>query len=175
MIRVKLTSILVNDQDRARRFYTDMLGFQIKHDIPMGGASWLTLVAPDDAGGVELLLEPTGHPASVTYQQVLYNDGIPLAQLYTEDLAAEYARLKAKCVIFSRRAAGDGPDEIRRLRRHMRQSHPPRRRLRPPRAAAATGRASVRDCKQSVQGAQWACGLCKNDTGRTAHRTSLHR
>ncbi len=100
MIRVKLISILVNDQNRARRVYTDMLGFGIKHDIPLGGAAWLTLVAPDDAGGVELLLEPTGHPAAVTLQQALYKDGIPLAQLYTEDIAAEFARLKAKGVAF---------------------------------------------------------------------------
>lgn len=112
MIRVKLTSILVNDQDRARRFYTEKLGFQVKHDIPMGGASWLTLVAPDDAGGVELLLEPTGHLASVTYQQVLYNDGIPLAQLYTEDLAVEYARLKAKGVIFRGEPQAMGPTKF---------------------------------------------------------------
>ena len=100
MIRVKLMSILVGDQDRARRFYTDVLGFSIKHDIPVGGAAWLTLVAPDDAGGVELLLEPTGHPAAVALQQALYKDGIPLAQLYTEDIAAEFARLRAKGVAF---------------------------------------------------------------------------
>ena len=99
MIRVKLMSILVNDQNRARRFYTDMLGFGIKHDIPLGEASWLTLVAPDDADGVELL-EPTGHPAAVALQQALYNDGIPLAQLYTEDIAAEFERLRARGVAF---------------------------------------------------------------------------
>jgi len=100
MIRVKLMSILVNDQNRARRFYTDMLGFGIKHDIPLGEASWLTLVAPDDADGVELLLEPTGHPAAVALQQALYNDGIPLAQLYTEDIAVEFERLRARGVAF---------------------------------------------------------------------------
>ena len=100
MIRVKLMSILVNDQNRARRFYTDVLGFRIKHDIPVGEAAWLTLVAPDDADGVELLLEPTGHPAAVALQQALYNDGIPLAQLYTEDIAAEFDRLRAKGVAF---------------------------------------------------------------------------
>ena len=102
-------SILVNDQNRARRFYTDVLGFNVKHDVPVGSASWLTLVAPDDAGGVELLLEPTGHPASVVLQQALYKEGIPLAQLYTEDLAAEFERLKAKGVSFKAEPKAMGP------------------------------------------------------------------
>jgi catechol 2,3-dioxygenase-like lactoylglutathione lyase family enzyme len=109
MIRVKLMSIMVNDQDRARRFYTEMLGFKIKHDIPMGGAAWLTLTAPDDVAGVELLLEPTGHPASGPFQQALYKDGMPLTQLYTEDLAAEYARLNAKGVVFKGEIKAMGP------------------------------------------------------------------
>lgn len=109
MIRVKLTSIMVNDQSQARRFYTEVLGFKIKHDIPMGAAAWLTLTAPDDAGGVELLLEPTGHPASAPFQQALYKDGIPLTQLYTEDLAAEFARLKAKGVAFRGEPKAMGP------------------------------------------------------------------
>ena len=109
MIRVKLTSILVNDQDRARTFYTKVLGFVIKHDIPMGGAAWLTLVAPDDPNGVELLLEPTGHPASVTLQQALHADGIPLTQLYTEDVRAEYERLEAKGVAFQSGPKSVGP------------------------------------------------------------------
>ena len=109
MIRVKLMSILVGDQSRARRFYTDVLGFRIKHDIPLGGAAWLTLVAPDDAGGVELLLEPTGHPAAVALQQALYKDDIPLAQLYTDDIAAEFDRLRAKGVVFRDEPKAMGP------------------------------------------------------------------
>src|SRR5688500_19579047 len=109
MIRVKLMSILVNDQNRARRFYTDVLGFRIKHDVPVGEASWLTLVAPDDPEGVELLLEPTGHPAAVALQQALKQDGIPLAQLYTEDLAAEFERLKANGVAFRDEPKNIGP------------------------------------------------------------------
>lgn len=109
MIRVKLMSILVNDQDRARRFYTDVLGFRIKHDIPLGKAAWLTVVAPDDAGGVEILLEPTGHPASVPFQQALYKDGMPLAQLYTKDIGAEYKRLEAAGVAFSGEPKAMGP------------------------------------------------------------------
>lgn len=109
MIRVQLTSILVNDQDRARRFYTEVLGFQIKHDIPMGGASWLTVVAPDAPEGVELLLEPTGHPASAVMQQALYKDGVPLTQLYTDDLRAEHQRLVALGVTFRSEPKQMGP------------------------------------------------------------------
>ena len=112
MIRVKLMSILVNDQNRARRFYTDVLGFRIKHDIPIGEAAWLALVAPDDADGVELLLEPTGHPAAVALQQALYKDGIPLTHLYTEDIAAEFERLRAKGVAFRGEPKAMGPTKF---------------------------------------------------------------
>jgi catechol 2,3-dioxygenase-like lactoylglutathione lyase family enzyme len=107
MIRVKLTSIMVADQERARHFYTEVLGFVIKHDVPMGGANWLTVVAPDDPEGVELLLEPLGHPASVTFQQALYRDGVPLTQLYTEDLRAEHRRLTGLGVVFN-----DAPQQM---------------------------------------------------------------
>ena len=109
MIRVKLMSIIVNDQARARTFYTEKLGFTIKHDIPIGEASWLTLVAPDDPNGVELLLEPTGIPAAVELQKALYRDGIPLAQLYTSDIKAEYARLKDRGVALKYEPKSMGP------------------------------------------------------------------
>jgi catechol 2,3-dioxygenase-like lactoylglutathione lyase family enzyme len=112
MIRVQLMSILVNDQDRARRFYTDALGFRIKHDIPLGEAAWLTLVAPDDEAGVELLLEPAGHPAAAAMQQALYQNGIPLAQLYTDDIAAEFERLRANGVTFRGEPAAMGPTKF---------------------------------------------------------------
>jgi catechol 2,3-dioxygenase-like lactoylglutathione lyase family enzyme len=109
MIRVKLMSIMVNDQNRARTFYTEKLGFSIKHDIPLGEAAWLTLTAPDDPKGVEILLEPTGHPASAPFQQALYNDGMPLVQLYTRDVAGEYARLTARGVQFKSEPKSMGP------------------------------------------------------------------
>ena len=109
MIRVKLTSIIVNDQDRARRFYTEVLGFVIKHDIPMGGANWLTLVAPDAPDGVELLLEPTGHPAAAAMQQALYRDAVPLTQHYSEALRQEHGRLKALGVAFRDEPKPMGP------------------------------------------------------------------
>lgn len=109
MIRVKLMSIIVNDQKRARTFYTEKLGFAIKHDIPIGEASWLTLVAPDDPDGVELLLEPAGLPAAAELQKALYRDGIPLAQLYTSDIKAEYARLKERGVALKHEPKPMGP------------------------------------------------------------------
>ena len=112
MIRVKLISILVTAQDAARRFYTDVHGFHIKHDVSRGETAWLTLVAPDDVNGVELLLEPTGHPAAAAMQQALHNDGIPLAQLYTDDIAAQFAQLKAKGVVFRDEPKTAGPTKF---------------------------------------------------------------
>lgn len=109
MIRVKLTSIMVDDQNTARGFYTETLGFAIKHDIPIGDAAWLTVVAADDPDGVELLLEPSGHPAAVPFRKALYGDGIPLTQLYTEDLRKEYARLKERGVVFRNEPTAMGP------------------------------------------------------------------
>jgi predicted enzyme related to lactoylglutathione lyase len=109
MIRVKLMSIMVNDQNKARTFYTEKLGFTIKHDISMGEAAWLTLVAPDDPGGVELLLEPAGMPAALAFQKALYQEGIPLAQLYTSDIKAEYARLKERGVALKSEPKSMGP------------------------------------------------------------------
>jgi catechol 2,3-dioxygenase-like lactoylglutathione lyase family enzyme len=100
---------MVSDQNRARRFYTEMLGFSIKHDIPLGEAAWLTITAPDDPKGVEILLEPTGHPASGTFQKALYDDGMPLAQLYTRDIAAEFEKLKARGVAFKSEPKAMGP------------------------------------------------------------------
>src|SRR5215813_9804684 len=111
MIRVKLTSILVNDQNRARAFYTEKLGFKIKHDLPCGpDVFWLTLTAPDDPDGVELLLEPdSGVAEAKTLSEVLYARDIPKTQLYTADIAAEYEALKAKGVVFKAPPAEMGP------------------------------------------------------------------
>lgn len=96
MIRVKLKSILVNDQARARAFYTEKLGFKIKHDVPIGTDFWLTLTAPDDADGIEILLEPnSGLAEAQAFTRAIYAKNIPQTQLYTEDLSAEYERLRA--------------------------------------------------------------------------------
>ena len=75
MIRINLTSVLVDDQEKALRFYTDVLGFQTKNDIPMGQHRWLTVVSPEDPDGVELLLEPDGHPAARPFKEALVADG----------------------------------------------------------------------------------------------------
>ena len=110
MIRVKLKSILVNDQNRARAFYTEKLGFKIKHDIPMGAANWLTLTAPDDPGGVELLLEPNfGIAEAKAMTEALYAKGMPQTQLYTSDIQSEYESLKAKGVAFKAPPVPMGP------------------------------------------------------------------
>jgi len=74
-MRIHLTSVLVDDQEKALRFYTDMLGFLKKHDIPLGEARWLTVVAPDDPQGPELVLEPDAHPAAAPFKAALVADG----------------------------------------------------------------------------------------------------
>ncbi|GAM98805.1 lactoylglutathione lyase [alpha proteobacterium U9-1i] len=109
MIRVKLTSIMVSNQDRARAFYTEKLGFKVKHDIPLGGANWLTLVAPDDPNGVELLLEPITVKETVTLQHNLYVGNVPITQLHTDDIRREYERMVAKGVVFKAPPAPMGP------------------------------------------------------------------
>ncbi|MFW0794713.1 VOC family protein [Gordonia sp. CPCC 205515] len=100
-MRINLTSVFVDDQNAARAFYTDTLGFRVHHDIPLGEASWLTVVSPDAPDGPELLLEPAGHPAVAPYRDALKADGIPLAQFAVDDVEAEYARLTANGVVFT--------------------------------------------------------------------------
>lgn len=92
-MKIRLTSIYVDDQRAALAFYTDILGFITKHDVPLGDNSWLTVVSPDDTEGPELLLEPADHPAVKPYRDALVSDGIPLAQLAVDDVAAEHERL----------------------------------------------------------------------------------
>ncbi|KAA6223882.1 VOC family protein [Streptomyces albofaciens JCM 4342] len=93
-MRIYITSVFVDDQEKALRFYTDVLGFEKKHDIPMGEARWLTLVSPDAPDGTELLLEPSGHPAVPPYKTALVQDGIPAASFAVDDVRAEYDRLR---------------------------------------------------------------------------------
>ncbi len=99
-IRVTLTSIPVTDQEKAAAFYTGTLGMQIRHDVPAGGARWLTVVSPADPDGTEILLEPRGMDAAVTYYEHLYNNDIPATQLETDDLDAEFTRLSGLGVRF---------------------------------------------------------------------------
>jgi len=100
-VRIGLTSILVDDQDKALRFYTDVLGFVKKHDVPLGAHRWLTVVSPDDPDGVELVLEPDEHPAARPFKRALVEDGIPFNSFDVKDVNAEYQRLVAAGVHFT--------------------------------------------------------------------------
>jgi catechol 2,3-dioxygenase-like lactoylglutathione lyase family enzyme len=100
-MRIHVTSVLVDDQDKALAFYTDVLGFVKKTEIPLGAARWLTVVSPDDPDGTELLLEPDGHPAARPFKQALVEDGIPFTSFAVDDVQAEHARLRARGVRFT--------------------------------------------------------------------------
>jgi len=100
-MRIKLNSIFVDDQEKALRFYTDVLGFRKKQDFPAGGARWITVVSPEGPDDLELVLEPNGHPAASAYQTALRNDGIPVTAFESADIHAEVRRLKEKGVVFT--------------------------------------------------------------------------
>lgn len=109
-MQIRLTSILVDDQEKALRFYTDVLGFVRKTDLPMGEHRWLTVTAPEGAEGVELVLEPTAFAPAAAYQQALFDAGIPATAFLTHDLAAEYERLSAGGVRFRSGPTAAGPN-----------------------------------------------------------------
>ena len=100
-MKIALTTLFVDDQRAALAFYTEVLGFNKRHDIPLGDNFWLTVVSPESPDGPELLLEPSGHPAVKPYRDALAEDGIPLAQFAVEDIEAEHARLTSKGVVFT--------------------------------------------------------------------------
>lgn len=108
-MKISLTSVMVDDQARALRFYTDVLGFVKKHDIPLGEHSWLTVVSPEDPDGTELVLEPDEHPAARPFKQALVEDGIPFTSFTVADVAAEYERLAALGVTFTQPPTDMGP------------------------------------------------------------------
>ncbi|MFN3005016.1 VOC family protein [Mycolicibacterium wolinskyi] len=108
-MRINLTSVLVDDQEKGLRFYTDVLGFVPKTDIPMGGARWITVVSPQDPDGTELVLEPDGHPAVKPFKDALVADGIPFTSFAVDDVAAEYERLSALGVQFTQKPTAMGP------------------------------------------------------------------
>src|SRR5262249_59561561 len=93
-MKIKLTSVMVDDQDKALMFYTEVLGFVKKNDIPMGEARWLTVISPDGPGDVELLLEPMGFPPARIYQKALFEAGIPLTAFAVDDIQKEDERMK---------------------------------------------------------------------------------
>jgi predicted enzyme related to lactoylglutathione lyase len=100
-MRIWVTSVFVDDQPKALEFYTGMLGFAKKTDVPVGEYSWLTVVAPEDPDGVQLLLEPDQHPAARAAKDALVADGIPWTSFAVTDVAAEYERLRAYGVVFT--------------------------------------------------------------------------
>jgi len=108
-MRIYLTSVLVDDQDKALKFYTEVLGFVKKTEIPLGEHRWLTVVSSGDPDGVQLLLEPDGHPAAGPFKQALSADGIPFASFAVDDVPAEVERLKALGVYFTQDALQMGP------------------------------------------------------------------
>src|SRR5579884_107024 len=112
MMRIKLTSIFVDDQGKALRFYTDVLGFQKKREIPVGAYKWLTVVSADGHADVELSLEPNANPAAKTFQEAMFAQRIPLAAFEVSDLDAEYARLKSRGVVFTTEPTRSGPVAI---------------------------------------------------------------
>lgn len=109
MIRINITSVPVDDQDKALRFYTEVLGFVKKTEIPLGEARWLTVVSQQEPDGVELLLEPDGHPAARPFKQALVEDGIPFTSFAVDDLHAEYERLRGLGVRFTQEPLDQGP------------------------------------------------------------------
>lgn len=100
-MRINVTSVYVDDQEKALRFYTDVLGFVKKNDIPLGEHRWLTVVAEVEPDGPELLLEPDGHPAVKPFKSALVEDGIPFTSFAVKDVAAEHQRLSALGVRFT--------------------------------------------------------------------------
>ena len=108
-MRIKISSVLVDDQDKALAFYTEILGFVKKTEIPLGDHRWLTVVAPDEQDGHELVLEPDAHPAAKQFKATLMDDGIPAVSFACDDVDAEYGRLAALGVRFTQEPMTMGP------------------------------------------------------------------
>jgi predicted enzyme related to lactoylglutathione lyase len=108
-MKINLTSVMVDDQDKALTFYTQVLGFIKKTEIPVGEFKWLTVVSPEGPDEIELALEPNAHPAAKTFQKALFEDGIPLASFAVEDIQKEYERMKELGVAFSMKPTKTGP------------------------------------------------------------------
>jgi len=108
-MRINLASVLVDDQEKALRFYTETLGFVKKTEVPLGEHRWLTVVSPKDPDGVELVLEPDSHPAAGPFKQALLEDGIPYTSFAVDDVHAEVERLRALGVTFTQEPLEIGP------------------------------------------------------------------
>jgi glyoxylase I family protein len=108
-MRIKLTSIMVDDQEKALRFYTDVLGFVKNKDIPVGEFRWVTVTSPEGPKDLELVLEPNANPAGKAFQDAMFKQGIPVAAFEVTDLAGEFARLSGKGVAFAKPPMAAGP------------------------------------------------------------------
>jgi catechol 2,3-dioxygenase-like lactoylglutathione lyase family enzyme len=108
-MKITLSSVMVDDQAKAHKFYTEILGFVTKHDVPIGEFRWLTLVAPEGSPDIELLLEPNAHPAAKIFQKALFDDGIPATSFASADIQKEYERLAALGVVFRTKPKQAGP------------------------------------------------------------------
>jgi glyoxylase I family protein len=108
-MRIKLTSLMVEDQDKALKFYTEILGFRKKHEFPAGEYKWLTVVSPEAPQDVELSLEPNANPAGKAFQEAMFAQKIPLAAFEVADIAMEYERLQENGVVFIQKPAKMGP------------------------------------------------------------------
>lgn len=111
-MKIKLNSIFVENQAKALAFYTDILGFHKKQDIPMGEFRWLSVVSPEDPNGTELVLEPNANPAAKTFQEAIFKQGIPITGFEVADIAAEAKRLKKAGVKFTMDPTAMGPVTI---------------------------------------------------------------
>jgi catechol 2,3-dioxygenase-like lactoylglutathione lyase family enzyme len=111
-MKINLTSVLVDDQDKALRFYTEVLGFVKKMDMPMGKFKWLTVVSPQDPDGTQLLLEPNDNPAAKTFQESIFKQGIPLTAFAVDDIQKEYERMEKIGVVFRTKPTKMGPTTV---------------------------------------------------------------
>ena len=108
-MKIKLSSVFVDDQDKALKFYTEVLGFAKKADLPAGEFRWLSVASPESPDEIELLLEPNAHAAAKTYQKAIYGDGIPATTLFVDDIQAEHERMKELGVAFTMEPKEMGP------------------------------------------------------------------
>ena len=111
-MRIKLTSIMVDNQDKALKFYTEIFGFVKKTEIPVGEYRWLTVVSPEGPDDLELSLEPNANPAGKTFQEALFTQGVPIAAFEVGDIAKEFKRLKSLGVAFTQDPTPAGPVTI---------------------------------------------------------------
>jgi catechol 2,3-dioxygenase-like lactoylglutathione lyase family enzyme len=111
-MRIKLTSVYVDDQDKALKFYTEVLGFLKKQDIPVGNFKWLTVVSPEDPDGVQMLLEPDENPAAKAFKAALVAQGMPMTTFFVDDIWKESERMKQLGVIFTMEPTTIGPTTV---------------------------------------------------------------